>query len=124
MRGLIREEATQIRGTDLGRRRDAIAAQELKTGAHVTLIRLTRQIRQTTLDTAVNQEIRQGIEHHASLLFMSEAPVGRYCVESPAYRPAKEKPRSGGVFLCAGSAGFSSRLGPISEGLCRSVLSF
>jgi hypothetical protein len=57
MRGLIRQETAQVRRANLRQRRDTLAAQMLKAGAHVALIRLAGQLRETALHAAVDQEV-------------------------------------------------------------------
>jgi hypothetical protein len=47
----------------VGQRRDALAAQKVKAGAHVALVRSARQLGQTALHAAEDHKIRQGIEH-------------------------------------------------------------
>ena len=60
---LLGEEAAQLGRVNLDQCADPLRAQEVKAGANVTLIRLARQLRKTALDAAVNDEVRQGIEH-------------------------------------------------------------
>src|SRR5271166_6306146 len=103
MGALLGQEAPQLRCVNLDQRADPLRAQEVKAGAHVTLIRLARQLRKTALDAAVNGEVRQGIEHRGCPFGRPPSSGASYPVYSPAYRPAKEKPRSSGAFLCLGA---------------------
>src|ERR1700689_391995 len=98
MRRLLREKTTQVRRTDLRERGDALSAQKIKTGPHIALISTARQIGQTTLDTTVDEKVRQGVKHGASVSGQARYPDTAKRVENPAYRPAKESPANAGFF--------------------------
>ena len=67
MLGLGGEEAPQIGGPYLDKRRESLLAQELDAGAHVALVCPARVLRQTALDAAIDDEVGQRIEHGTSL---------------------------------------------------------
>jgi hypothetical protein len=67
MLGLLGEEATQIGRTNIDQRRDAVVSQVFDAGAGVARIRFARRVSQPALDTAVDQEVSQGIEHRSSV---------------------------------------------------------
>src|ERR1700730_1625912 len=98
MRCLLGQEATQLSRVNLDQRAYPRRAQEVKAGAHVTLIRLARQLRETALDAAVDDEVRQGVEHRGCPLGRRPSSGASYPVYSLAYRPAKEKPAPAGLF--------------------------
>lgn len=54
---LPREEGAQVARANLAQRGETLAAQELETGAHVALIRLARQLGETPLDAAVDDDV-------------------------------------------------------------------
>jgi hypothetical protein len=61
--GLLGQETPQVGRADLGEHRGIAALQELKTGAHVALIRLACQLGHTALHAAVDEEVRHGAGH-------------------------------------------------------------
>ena len=77
MRGLLRQEAPNVGGAGIRERCDALAAKELKACAHVALIRLARQIGQTVLHTAVDEEVSRALNIAASAF--GQAPLVRCC---------------------------------------------
>jgi hypothetical protein len=74
MGALLGQEAPQLGRVNLDQRADPSRAQEVKAGAHVALIRRARKVRETALDAAVDQEVRQGVEHRAVLSGGLRAP--------------------------------------------------
>lgn len=63
VRRLIGQEAAQVSGANLNQGADPLTSQKLDAGAHIALIRLARQVGQTPLHTAENDEVRQGVLH-------------------------------------------------------------
>jgi hypothetical protein len=57
MRGLLREEAPQVRRSDLRQRGDALRAQEFEARAHVALVRLVREVCEAALHAAEDDEV-------------------------------------------------------------------
>jgi hypothetical protein len=99
MGALLGQEAPQLGRVNLDQRADPSRAQEVKAGAHVALIRRARKVRETALDAAVDQEVRQGVEHRGCPFGRPPSSGASYPVQSPEKLEGKALIAPNGAYL-------------------------